>query len=515
MRKRNIVYDGIFILLLTAICHLLFSRLGFNPTDEGFVLSASNRMLHGMIPHVDFSSVRPLGYAYLHIPELLISPKYFFLVSRFVFWLENVLIAFFWMRFVMKQTQVQISQRNFYLLVIATFIFNVHYFPCSVLHTIDGLLFCLIGLNIISSERKYAFAGFLFIGFAALCKQNYFIVLPVTLLLFNRKSFIGNSIFGILPVVVYVLFVSLNGGWNDLTTQLRGHNELWDVGFKKYLFNYFFIAGLILGIAVRKLKINNVIYLIAITIILSGLLVSDHYHGNIGFIIPGILLVELFFTAKEINLKKVIGIALLLAWCVSVSVGYNTPALFLGGCFSMLILILFSDNLQKSNAVSFMSTMFLLVIFYFVRTIHIYRDLPCLRLSHKLDGIVEGASGIRTNTNTFLVLKELDSLKHAVPNLVVVPDFTACNILHSHQSKILTEWANKTEIPNDKILDKVVSKIRSDSTLIFAIPKYQTALLKDGFTEFSKHGMNYPIIRFVKENYPLTTSTKYFELRFK
>ena len=83
MTKKTI-YDISFILFLTSICHVLFSNYGFNPTDEGFVLSATNRVLHGQIPHVDFSSVRPLGYAYLHIPELLISKTHFFLVSRFL-----------------------------------------------------------------------------------------------------------------------------------------------------------------------------------------------------------------------------------------------------------------------------------------------------------------------------------------------------------------------------------------------------------------------------------------------
>ncbi len=65
--------DGVFILMAALVCHFLFSAYGFNPTDEGFVLSATNRVWHGQVPHADFSSVRPLGYAYLHIPELLFS----------------------------------------------------------------------------------------------------------------------------------------------------------------------------------------------------------------------------------------------------------------------------------------------------------------------------------------------------------------------------------------------------------------------------------------------------------
>lgn len=105
MVKSTIKYDVFFIVFLATFCHLLFSKYGFNPSDEGFVLSATNRVFHGQIPHIDFSSVRPLGYAYLHIPELLLSKNYVFLISRFVFWVEQVLIAFFWIRFLIHYTK--------------------------------------------------------------------------------------------------------------------------------------------------------------------------------------------------------------------------------------------------------------------------------------------------------------------------------------------------------------------------------------------------------------------------
>jgi hypothetical protein len=82
--KKTAIYDILFIVLLTFICHLLFSKYGFNPTDEGFVLSTTNRILHGQIPHVDFSSVRPVGYAILHIPELLFSNNYVYLIGNVV-----------------------------------------------------------------------------------------------------------------------------------------------------------------------------------------------------------------------------------------------------------------------------------------------------------------------------------------------------------------------------------------------------------------------------------------------
>jgi hypothetical protein len=523
MTRKVVAYDCIFILLVASICHFLFSRYGFNPTDEGFVLSATNRVMHGLVSHVDFSSVRPLGYAYLHIPELLISKDYFFLVSRFVFWLEHTAIAFFWIRFIEKYiaefgyeieetifgSSMLRSRLSRYMLVLVTLIFNVHYFPCSVLHTIDGLLFCVIGLNLVISHKNYSFLGFFFLGFAALCKQNYIVVLPAVIWLFNKKQFVLNFIAGILPVAVYAAFISYYGGWNDLTTQLRGHSELLQVGVEKYVLNVAFWLGAVIAFIYKRSKLPAGLYVFAILLVLSGLLVTNHYHGSISFMIVGILIVEYYYA--KVFFRKIIAICILLAWCVSISVGYNTPALFAGGCFAVLILLHY-EQLQLKHNINYFTVVFLFAEFYFMRTNNIYRDLPSTLLTYNLDGIVEGASGIYTNKNTYSVLLELDSLKKQFRGLVPIPDFTACNILHSHQSKIATEWPNKTEIPNTAILVKVVKDLKRDSTTVFAIPKYETASLAYGFTELKGKGMNYPIVQYVKRRYSKFGETSYFEL---
>lgn len=513
MTKKT-VYDISFVLFLTSICHVLFSKYGFNPTDEGFVLSATNRVLHGQIPHIDFSSVRPLGYAYLHIPELLISKTYFFLVSRFVFWLEQVLIAFLWIRFLLNYSKQEISLFSKYILIVLCFSFNVHYFPCSVLHTIDGLLMCLIGFNIIISEKKWNFFGFFFIGFASLCKQNYLVILPFALFLFNRKNIIINLAAGIIPISLYIGFIGIHAGLQDLFTQLSGHNELIKVGVLSYVLNPFIYIGIIGIFIYSKLKINKLYFALLMLVFALGILYTDHYHGKFGFVFFGILIAELAIRLK--NKEEIISsiIALLIAWSVSISVGYNTPALFIGGIISFFFLHNTIEN-KINNRIIYLFTFITIISFYFVRTHNVYRDSAAKNLTYKLDGITEGATGIYTNENTFAVLKELDSLKNSTQHLIVIPDFTACNILHSHESKILTEWPNKTEIPNDKILTKVTSKIKNDSTLVFAIPVFQTALLKDGFTPQKNSGLNYPIIKFVKENYKKVQYSNYFELRSK
>jgi len=560
MTKKNI-YDSVFILIVTTICHFLFSKYGFNPTDEGFVLSSSNRLLHGQIPHVDFSSVRPLGYAYLHIPELLISKKQIFLVSRFVFWFEQVLIAFFWIQFLKKTLKVEITTYNKYLFTIICFIFNVHYFPASVLHTIDGLLMCILGLNlVISSQKKWNYLGYFLIGFAALCKQNYLIVLPITLLLFHRINLWKNFIFGLLPIIIYVGIISIYGGFQDFCIQLGGHHELLKVGLFSYLFNPIFLFVFFLFLSLRflsfryMLKDDNLdgIFKNLRTLIIQIcifyyliLMISNHYHGKWSYMLVAILAAELVFVflkkcgffgfvegkrksnENEYNSSIYIGkeikialITLVLTWCVSISVGYNTPALFIGGCISWFMFIsnkyaIINDSFKPRKIIELVLIIIYCSIFIGARYIYTYRDSSLIHLNYKLDNIVKGANGIYTNKNNFLVLTELDSLKKSNPNLIALPDFTACNIMQSHRSKILTEWPNKTEIPNDKILKKIISKIENDSNAIYAIPIFQTALLKDGFMPLENSGLDYPIIRWIKQHYPTKKYVNYFEIRSK
>ncbi|HPN19189.1 MAG TPA: hypothetical protein PK546_06570, partial [Chitinophagales bacterium] len=377
----------------------------------------------------------------------------------------------------------------------------------------DGLLMCMIGLNLITTESRWNFIGFLFIGFAALCKQNYLIILPFTLVLFGRKKIALNTIFGFSPLLIYVSLISLYGGLNDLMIQLSGHNELLKVGVYTYLFNPFLYLGFIGLFVYRKLNLDKLYLSVFCLLFACILMLTNHFHGKFGFLFLGIIVGELFYQLKENKSVKIPIIAILLAWSVSISVGYNTPALFIGGALSMMFFYsIISTQTKNLNRYTIAILTLLTITFYYTRTHNIYRDLPSKNLTYKLDNLVEGAHRIYTNKNTYDVIKELDSLKKELPNIVIVPDFTACNILHSHESKILTEWPNKTEIPNDKILEKITYKIKHDSTLVFAIPVFQTALLKDGFTPQENGGINYPIVKFTKENYSQKSFSKYFEI---
>ena len=82
-----------FVLLASTLSHLLFSQLGFNPTDDGFILAGSRRILDGQVPHRDFISIRTAGSHFIHAPFVLFGGDYVFWISRYFVWFQFACIA--------------------------------------------------------------------------------------------------------------------------------------------------------------------------------------------------------------------------------------------------------------------------------------------------------------------------------------------------------------------------------------------------------------------------------------
>ena len=83
----------LLVLLAATAAHLAFSSFGFNPSDDGFILAGSRRVLDGQVPHRYFISIRPAGSYYLHAPIVWFGGSYTIWLSRWFVWLELMLIA--------------------------------------------------------------------------------------------------------------------------------------------------------------------------------------------------------------------------------------------------------------------------------------------------------------------------------------------------------------------------------------------------------------------------------------
>ena len=378
---------------------------------------------------------------------------------------------------------------------------------------------CLAGINIIQSEKKYNYLGYLFIGFAALCKQNFLVVLPFALLFSGRKNYVKHTIISLLPIALYISVISYFGGFNNLKEQLFTHHEIFTIGVFSYIKSHMFYAGILLALVSLLIQKNSfkILILFILNVVCMYSIATNRYHEKFGFLIFGATLGYFLIPLlrKQFSFVKLFLMAIILSWCVSVSIGYNTPALFLGGCITLMFLYIssISNNINKNlSAYLIIVIIPLSCIFYYARTNLIYRDAPARLLTYKLDDIAEGANGIHTNLNTFKVLVELDILKKKYPGIIVLPDFAACNLLHSHLSVIGTEWPNKTEIPNQQILNFVIRKFANDTSYVL-IPKYNIAMLSLGFIAVPENkSKDFLILQYVFTHYEKYKEYSYFDL---
>src|SRR6266700_1685240 len=95
-KKNELLVLASFLILVPLLSHSSFSWMGFTPTDEGFTLAYSRRMLDGQVPHRDFIIIRPFLSPLIHVPIVMLGGAYTFWMSRLFVWFELTSIAWLW-----------------------------------------------------------------------------------------------------------------------------------------------------------------------------------------------------------------------------------------------------------------------------------------------------------------------------------------------------------------------------------------------------------------------------------
>lgn len=204
---------------------------GFNPSDDGFILAQSWRLVHGEIPHVDFTSPRPLGSAFIHAPFVMF-PIGMLAVSRLF-----VVFQFFWiakmsMKIVFRESELERTFIGFSLTAV-TFLINIGTWPIMAWHTLDGIFvgvtaIALAKINIEKSQNRilYWIIPLLLAGIAPLIKQG-FAVVPILMLLWiivaKTKNLIPWAGLMLLPGVLFLIVTIQTPG--GLLSQLHSGSK--------------------------------------------------------------------------------------------------------------------------------------------------------------------------------------------------------------------------------------------------------------------------------------------------
>jgi len=490
---RDLVLIALFLTLVPLLLHLAFSWIGFNPTDEGFVLAYSRRLLEGQVPHRDFISIRPVGSALLHLPVVLVGGTRTFWLSRLFFWFEVATTSVAWTFVVSALLGLRLAISSRLLLSLVALMLSAHYFSAMAWHTVDGLLIGAVGLLLcVQPRRRLEVLGYLVLGAAPLFKQNYAVLAPAALLLLGGYRRPACWLASVTPGVLYALVLLATGGMSDALAHMTSQTDVLGPGVRRYLWEYAMPWGALFGfLAIRELftsragaggdetavtprssltRVVAALSLYAILISAALTLAEGRFLGAASFGLFGAAAgATLYFALEPAERRGYVAcgvLALLTAWSCSISVGYNTPALA-SGPLALLLLCLVRGAASAgapgllARAPIVLDVVLVVVCavsFHAARTSRVYQDRPAPLLTRAVGPLLRGADGLFTNENTGAFLEDLARAvaKSAGTPYAILPDLAAYWVKAPAVNPLPIDWAQSIELNDRALVDRVV-----------------------------------------------------------
>ena len=527
----------IFVAAITA--HLLYSSFGFNPTDDGFTLAYGRRLIEGEIPHRDFIIIRPALSPLLHVPEILFGGSCTFWLSRFVFFFQCAFIAWFSTAFINRNLSLALSSVELCAISAVSFAFCCHSFPAMAWHTIDGLFLLVLGFYLRTRiTPNYSSIAYLLLGLAYLCKQGFFLMIPVSLVLFgdwkNWKCLLASAV----PGIFYIVFMALSGGLSDCVQQLISQKVIVETGIYSYL-NVYFFCGLAVGIVATSLLYSKTsaesqqrvpvqnflgLTLYGTAFILAALSLSINRLPYISFALLGIIIGTVIYIVlkagqnRKFHLQTGVIVALL-GWSTSLSIGYNSPVLISGIILIFLFGISF-DILRNIGSrwrliISIVAAIISIAAFHRTRTHHVYRDLPASELTLPIGDVLPGGQNIRTNPNTYAFLYDLNSAIDSVVKkgykYAILPSVAGHWVKSQQRNPLPIDWAQHIELSSPELLQREIRSIevlRSGQMVI--VQKVLAENLASGSILYDDTNNQNAIVTYVRTHLDKAVETKYF-----
>lgn len=467
----------------------IFGLRGFNPTDDGYILSESWRVAVGQVPHLDFISARPALSALMHLPEVLL-PAYMLAVSRLI-----VVFQLFWIAVASVEIIVRRNPKvkktdhkvSFQLYVVA-FLINANCWPIMAWHTIDGLFLSCTAFWIIfcrgelcRSQRMKWPVVFLLAGSAALVKQGFLLTPIFCLILFlirERSKSKIDLLWIVIPSFVYLFWI--RGPFNGLSDQLYSGS------FKELLMPFYFallyfsnFPGIVFLSTILILvflkyrysyKLNPKFLLVPPTIFVVCLLLSNtlSMSGGWTYVAPcAALLFSLSFVRDVESLQRIF-VLFVMGFSISMSWGSTSPSL-LTGSFIVLSILIYSDEgksvekfqqlflHEKNPKVSFIARDVIIYLILFTslfsisrdRLIYSYNEPPYSKLIYKVDSPKFKLIKMSRQSKIYLESLMRCLQKYPAAKVAIFPDNPGLYPLLSIENPFSSDWRLKQEITKD------------------------------------------------------------------
>ncbi|MBB5916592.1 hypothetical protein BJY24_005504 [Nocardia transvalensis] len=433
--------------LATAVT-LGLERFGFNPTDQGFVVAQSWRLLHGEIPHRDLISARPLGSGYLHIIDFAL-PAPLLLSSTFVPCLQLIIATVVLAAWtsgvgVLRWGPVRTA------VVASAAVINIHLFGMTSWHTIDGIFLIAVGWYAFDTGEQrdrvwLVRAGLFAIGFAAVTKQSFVPAVLVTLavLLVRRRHPVSRLLLDLTaligPSAIYLLIVTAGGGFGAMVEQLGGGRatagqRLLSIGVIPWAIPILVVYAVAVLASTTGRPLLRGIASAAACLILGAVIVDGQLEraGGWGIVLwwAATLTIGIYAVARQSIPWRAAGMVLL-GYMASLSWGYASPTL-LGGSLALLAIELMVRDMRipagRVRIAGGVAAVVLLVATLGwmgeLRLRAPYRDLPAGELTADLGESTPAMRGIRTNPATAAYVGQIVNCLDRYPasRTAVLPD---------------------------------------------------------------------------------------------
>ncbi len=546
-KNKSLLLTLAFLSVVPAVAHLIYSWMGFSPTDQGFTLAYSRRILEGQIPHLDFIIIRPFLSPLMHTPFVLFGGEYTFWISRFFVWFQFAVIAWTWVAAVNHVFGRPFGAAMKVLLGVAVFAASAHHFVLTAWHSIDGLFLASIGVWLLVTRRseKARLGGYVLVGAAYLAKQSFILMPPLFLLALGDWRTLRYWIATAVPGLLYVAYLLVSGAFADAFAQLTSQTGIVSAGIFSYL-TYAVALGVAAGVVSMLLisagdrlpLVSEGLAKAAGSLALAGLPAGFIVVGMIidalslvSFGIFGIMLGAAAVMLGDAVLRGRRGelvdtapvrltlLALIAAWSVSLSFGYNAPGLAMGPMLIVLVAIALPGISlpfpKLAHAALVAAALAVILSFGWSRTQYIYRELPAAQLTEPVGEVLPGGNLIYTNPQTYAFLEQIGEQARLAEQrgkeYAIIPQAPGYWAKADQTNPLPLDWPWSVELGTEELNERVKRDLERErgETVVLAQKVDAFELAYDPRPATSEQ---YEILEYVRENWEKTGETRYFEI---
>ncbi len=479
---------------------LFLSQFGFENWDTGYITSFSWRIVNGLAPYEDFIYKGPPVTLYLHAFWLNILPEngqfYFVRLVNYVMFALQIFFTFGAFDRFFNFQKLKIDK---WALMCLAFVVSLLNFPAFPWPTTDGVLFASAALYLASVFSRPTFVHLFFIAIccmlSALTKQSFYLVPVLFLFLIFVRNGLRQCIVFLTSLAIlalaYYLFINQITSWERYIQYTTGETHLYSllyVGIYEYLAFFLrwyvtapiiILTGILTYLAKTSAPVARKLVSILALVIMLAAIISAFCNEilvatKVAFVSVALLSADaLIFRKRSLKFLSPAIVALGIAWCASISLGYSYPVFYASGIIAAFVVLGYND-LKHFVSPKIISVVALGVgLVAFSNSYRPYREKPLPELTQSMAEISPKLKYTKTHTKNFEKHLELKNLvKKYGNNFIVAPAIPMANYLFNEQSNLPADWIINTEV--DRQYELFVNLAANEQNFIFLEKSYLT-----------------------------------------